>query len=99
MKKRLLSMILALCMILTMMPAAAFATDGGNSGNTGIEIDKTATALNSDDRTTVTLNVGGDEAKEKVAVLFVLDYSTSVNVRNAAANMLDELSQKEKHEY
>lgn len=88
-------MILALCMILTMMPAAAFATDGGNSGNTGIEIDKTATALNSDDRTTVTLNVGGDEAKEKVAVLFVLDYSTSVNVRNAAANMLDELSQKE----
>ena len=35
MKKRLLSALLALCMVLTMAPAVAFAADGDGSADTG----------------------------------------------------------------
>ena len=48
------------------------------------------------DETTVQLGIGSTEERNKVAVLFVLDYSTSVNVRNAAADMLGELASKDK---
>ena len=38
MKKRLLSAILALCMILTMMPTVAFAADDDEAANTNISL-------------------------------------------------------------
>ena len=61
-----------------------------------INITKTAEQLNENDETTVQLGIGSTEERNKVAVLFVLDYSTSVNVRNAAADMLKELASKDK---
>ncbi len=63
-------------------------------GDDNVTIDKTATDL-VDDTTDVTLSIGATEGKDKVAVMFVLDYSTSVDVRDAAADMLDELKTKE----
>ena len=57
------------------------------------DVNKTATAL-VNDKTDVTLSVGGKSAKENVAVMFLLDKSTSQGVRNEAAEMLDELATK-----
>ena len=52
------------------------------------DVNKTATAL-VNDKTEVTLSVGGKSAKENVAVMFLLDKSTSVgNSRTEAARML-----------
>ena len=52
------------------------------------DVNKTATAL-VNDKTNVTLSVGGKSAKENVAVMFLLDKSTSVgNSRTEAARML-----------
>lgn len=57
------------------------------------DVNKTATAL-ANDKTDVTLSVGGKSAKENVAVMFLLDKSTSQGVRYEAAKMLDELATK-----
>lgn len=57
------------------------------------DVNKTATAL-ANDKTDVTLSVGGKSAKENVAVMFLLDKSTSQGVRDEAAKMLDELATK-----
>lgn len=54
-------------------------------------VDKTATDLDSNEETTVTLNVGGTSSKTISDVVFVLDKSTSQDIVNAALNMLDEL--------
>ena len=75
---------LALVLSAAMAASSAFATT----------LDKTATDLDGD-KTTVSLSIGGNSRKENVAVLFVLDYSTSVDVRDAAAYMLDELASKD----
>lgn len=61
-----------------------------------INITKTAEQLNENDETNVQLGIGSTEERNKVAVLFVLDYSTSVSVREAAADMLQELTAKDK---
>ena len=57
------------------------------------DVNKTATAL-VNDKTDVTLSVGGKSAKENVAVMFLLDKSTSQGIRDEAAQMLDELATK-----
>ena len=57
-------------------------------------VDKTATRLNAEDQTTVTLSIGAEQGKENVAVLFLLDKSTSQGMRDEAAKMLDELKTK-----
>ena len=57
------------------------------------DVNKTATDL-VNDKTDVTLSVGGKSAKENVAVMFLLDKSTSQGVRDEAAKMLDELATK-----
>ena len=56
-------------------------------------VNKSATAL-VNDKTEVTLSVGGKSAKENVAVMFLLDKSTSQGIRDEAAEMLDELATK-----
>ena len=60
----------------------------------GITLTKEATALDDNLQTDVTLGVQVGSEKEDIAVLFVLDYSTSVSVRDAAADMLEELRSK-----
>ena len=57
------------------------------------DVSKTATAL-VNDKTDVTLSVGGKSAKENVAVMFLLDKSTSQGIRDEAAKMLNELATK-----
>ena len=58
------------------------------------EIDKTATPLNQD-KSTVTLTVGGSEEKANIAVMFLLDKSTSqTEARQNAAEMLWNLKEK-----
>ena len=57
------------------------------------DVNKTATDL-VNDKTDVTLSVGGKSAKENVAVMFLLDKSTSQGIRDEAAEMLDELATK-----
>ena len=54
------------------------------------DVNKTATAL-VNDKTDVTLSVGGKSAKENVAVMFLLDKSTSMGTRTEAAKMLQHL--------
>lgn len=54
------------------------------------DVNKTATAL-ANDKTNVTLSVGGKSAKENVAVMFLLDKSTSMGTRTEAAKMLQHL--------
>ena len=54
------------------------------------DVNKTATDL-VNDKTDVTLSVGGKSAKENVAVMFLLDKSTSQGVRDEAAKMLQHL--------
>ena len=67
---------------------------GGDSGTSNVQINKTATDLDENDKTEVTLTVGAGEDKENVAVLFLLDKSTSQGMRDEAAEMLDELKTK-----
>ena len=98
--KRIVSAICALAMCAAMLPAAAMAEEtttssAVTSSDGSVTIVKTATALDGNDQTNVTLSIGGTEDKEDVAVLFVLDYSTSIDVRNAAADLLEELAAKE----
>ena len=57
-------------------------------------VGKEATDLDENDETTVTLSVGASEKKEKVAVMFLLDKSTSQGMRTEAAKMLAELRTK-----
>lgn len=54
------------------------------------DVNKTATDL-VNDKTDVTLSVGGKSAKENVAVMFLLDKSTSMGTRTEAAKMLQYL--------
>ena len=60
-----------------------------------VELNKTATGLDANDQSDVTLSIGATEDQDDVAVLFVLDYSTSVDVRQEAEAMLKELAGKE----
>ena len=55
-----------------------------------VDLDKTATDL-VDDTTDVTLSIGADEETTASDVVFVLDKSASLDIRNEAMNMLDEL--------
>ena len=54
-------------------------------------IDKTATPLDRNDETTVTLTIGAGQTKTVSSVVFVLDKSTSIAVREEALKMLAEL--------
>lgn len=51
--------------------------------------------LEEDRRTDVTLQIGAGESIDQAAVLFVMDKSTSVDVRSAAKTFVEELSQKD----
>ena len=95
--KRIVSAVCALAMCAAMLPAAAMAEETTTSGpvsENGVTIDKTATALDGNDQTKVELTIGSSESKEKAAVMFLLDKSTSQGMRDEAAEMLDELASK-----
>lgn len=56
-----------------------------------VTVDKTATQLDENNQTDVTLNVGGNTVTTASDVVFVLDKSASTDIRQEAANMLNEL--------
>lgn len=56
-----------------------------------VYVDKTATKLDANDQTTVTLKVGAGQETTAADVVFVLDKSTSVEVKKEALAMLEEL--------
>lgn len=85
-----LALVVAFSMAMT-TPVSAFAVPV--IGN-GVTIDKTATPLNEDDQTTVTLSVDGSETTKDAYVVFVLDKSTSNDVRAEAKAMLEELNEQ-----
>lgn len=62
-------------------------------GNDGVTVNKVAspTDLTNTDETTVTLSVGSTQETTAADVVFVLDKSTSDNVKNQALALLDEL--------
>lgn len=64
------------------------------SGN--VKVGKTADPLDAELQSDVTLTIGASESKDKVAVLFLLDKSTSQGMREEAAEMLLELKTKDK---
>ena len=59
----------------------------------GVTVDKTATGL-VDDKSNVTLTVGGGEETTASDVVFVLDKSASTDIRQEAMQMLDELQKQ-----
>lgn len=75
-------------------PLTALAAEAQGGNSPAVTVNKVATPLDENDQTDVTLSIGSTESKENVAVMFVLDYSTSIEVRDAAADMLDELASK-----
>ncbi|WP_294499127.1 vWA domain-containing protein [uncultured Gemmiger sp.] len=92
--KRIVSAICALAMCAAMVPAAAFAEETTTNGpvtKNGVTINKTATDLDENDQTKVTLTIGAEEDQTVSDVVFVLDKSVSIDIREAAAAMLDEL--------
>ena len=63
-------------------------------GAMAVNYDKTATALTEKKTTTVTLEVGATQETIGADVVFVLDKSTSTDVRNEAVKMLKELQEE-----
>ncbi len=68
-------------------PLSAYAAEGSLNFN----LDKTASALDENNQSNVNLEFTGSTDKTYSDVVFVFDKSTSVDVREAAINMVDEL--------
>lgn len=90
--KKIWAMLTALALVCAMLPSAMAVER--EDDNPAVQENKTATPLDTYNQTDVTLTIGSGQEKDNVAVLFVLDYSTSVSVRSAAASMLKELANK-----
>ncbi|MCQ4795082.1 VWA domain-containing protein [Anaerofustis stercorihominis] len=91
MKKNLLSFLLAIIFLVSTQ-TSIFAAE-----NNYLNKSKTAEELKND-QTTITLSLEASEEKTYSDVVFVLDKSTSTNVRNEALKMLQELNKRtEKH--
>lgn len=84
--KRLLHLLacMGLAACLSLLPVLALAASEPALG-------KTATPLDKSDETAVTLSIGADQTKTVSSVVFVLDKSTSITVRDEALKMLAEL--------
>lgn len=83
MKKRIGAMLTALALVGAMLPSAM-----------AVELDKSATDLTENDKTTVTLTVGANQDTVAADVVFVLDKSTSTDVKKEALAMLNELQNR-----
>lgn len=97
MKKRILACLLALVMLLGIMPVMAMAADAEATPAFDWEVSKskTATALDADGSTRVTLSLPSAEETLTSDVVFVLDGSSSAetDVVKKSLKLLDELKQ------
>src|SRR5699024_6730427 len=94
MMKKVLSLCVSALMMFSLVGTAGATGTDASTANKAVDIDKTATELNENDQSTVTLKIGADEDQAKVAVMFLIDKSTSQGMRDEAAGMLDELKTK-----
>jgi len=93
---KILALVLSLVMVLALMPMGAMAAVQYPTA-WQVSKSKTATALDNNNETTVTLSLPSAEYKNSADVVFVLDKSTSGNIqaaKNAACNMVDDLATK-----
>lgn len=97
MKKRILACLLVLVMLIGIMPVMAMAADAEATPALDWKVSKskTATALDADGSTRVTLSLPSAEEKLTSDVVFVLDGSSSAdtNVVKESLKLLDELKQ------
>lgn len=84
---KLFSLLCAIVMVGAMLPTSALAA----GTDSGVTLNKSATALDENNQTTVTLQIGATQQSVESNVVFVLDKSTSADVRTEAGNMLDAL--------
>lgn len=94
MKKRILACLLALVMLIGAMPVMALAAEP-EAENWEVSKSKTATALDADGSTRVTLSLPSAEETLTSDVVFVLDGSSSAetDVVKKSVDLLDELKQ------
>lgn len=88
--KKAFALLCAIVMVGAMLPTSALAA----GTDSGVTLNKSATGLDENDQTTVTLQIGATQTTTAADVVFVLDKSTSVNVKNEALAMLDELKEQ-----
>ena len=97
MKKRILACLLALVMLIGLLPVTALAVDAGGTTVPMLDVSKskTATALDADGSTRVTLSLPSAEETLTSDVVFVLDGSSSAetDVVKKSLKLLDELKQ------
>ncbi len=96
MKKRILACLLALVMLIGLLPVTAFAVDAGGTTVPMLDVSKskTATALDANGQTQITLSLPSAEMKKTLDVVFVVDNAfpkDNHDAANKAAALLDEL--------
>lgn len=93
MKKRILGILLCLCMVLGSMPATVFAatSDEDRPLNWTHSKSKTATNLNENFESEITLGLPSAEKQLVSDVVFVMDKSTSADTKNDVLKMLSNL--------
>ena len=90
---KLLSVLLCCVMLLTLLPVSAAAVDGDAlTQSWTVSGSKTATNLDSNFESKVTLSLPSAEEPLVTDVVFVLDKSTSSDVKDAAVGMLKQLN-------
>lgn len=75
-------------------PLTALAAEAQGGNSPAVTVNKVATPLDENDQTDVTLSIGSTEELVEANVVFVIDKSTSFDVRDEANKMLDELLEK-----
>ena len=96
MKKRILACLLALVMLIGLLPVTALAVDAGGTTVPMLDVSKskTATALDANGQTQITLSLPSAEMKKTLDVVFVVDNAfpkDNHDAANKAAALLDEL--------
>ena len=96
MKKWILACLLALVMLIGLLPVTALAVDAGGTAVPMLDVSKskTATALDANGQTQITLSLPSAEMKKTLDVVFVVDNAfpkDNHDAANKAAALLDEL--------
>lgn len=86
MKKRILACLLALVMLIGLLPVTALAVDAGGTTVPMLDVSKskTATALDANGQTQITLSLPSAEMKKTLDVVFVVDNAFSTENNTAA---------------
>ena len=94
MRRRVVAMLLTLSMLITMFPAAMLANGTSTDGIQTWQISKskTATELDENYQSEVTLSLPAAQEQLESDVVFVLDKSTSAELEQQALDMLDDLN-------